>query len=102
MGQGRAVTLVHFCLSTLELGFGRYEDARVHALKVFEADLPYVCSMALGDMIEATATPARRLYQEVLEQLGRSGVVTELARSHLLYGEWLRRQRRRRDARAGG
>jgi DNA-binding CsgD family transcriptional regulator len=42
---------------------------------------------------------AEPLYQEALEHLGRSGVATELARTHLLYGEWLRRLRRRRDAR---
>ena len=42
---------------------------------------------------------ADALYRESLELLGRSRVQTELARAHLLYGEWLRRQRRRRDAR---
>lgn len=43
---------------------------------------------------------AEPLYLDALEHLGRSGVATELARTHLLYGEWLRRVRRRRDARA--
>jgi DNA-binding CsgD family transcriptional regulator len=42
---------------------------------------------------------AEALYVEALEHLGRSGVATELARTHLLYGEWLRRARRRADAR---
>ena len=43
---------------------------------------------------------AEALYTEALDHLGRSGATTELARAHLLYGEWLRRQRRRCDARA--
>ena len=38
-------------------------------------------------------------YQESVERLGRTRVRAELARSHLLYGEWLRRQGRRTDAR---
>jgi ATP/maltotriose-dependent transcriptional regulator MalT len=38
-------------------------------------------------------------YRESVERLGRTGVRAELARSHLLYGEWLRRQGRRMDAR---
>jgi DNA-binding CsgD family transcriptional regulator len=38
-------------------------------------------------------------YRESVARLGRAGVRAELARSHLLYGEWLRRQGRRVDAR---
>jgi len=47
----------------------------------------------------ATGQTADTLYRQAIERLGRTRIKMELARAHLVYGEWLRRNNRRRDAR---
>jgi DNA-binding CsgD family transcriptional regulator len=53
------------------------------------------CSSAL--LLEGAR--AERLYLRAIDHLKRCRVTPQLARARLLYGEWLRRHRRRRDAR---
>jgi DNA-binding CsgD family transcriptional regulator len=48
----------------------------------------------------STGATAEQQYREALDRLGRCQMRVELARAHLLYGEWLRRANRRVDARA--
>jgi DNA-binding CsgD family transcriptional regulator len=69
-----------------------------------ETTLPCGTDFALG--IEARCRAlvrdgpaADELYREALERLSRTRLRPELARAHLLYGEWLRRENRRVDAR---
>ncbi len=45
------------------------------------------------------AEDAEPLYSRAIELLKLGTLLTDLARAHLLFGEWLRRQRRRREAR---
>ncbi|WAP50952.1 LuxR C-terminal-related transcriptional regulator [Arthrobacter sp. ATA002] len=49
--------------------------------------------------LTSTGPEAEENYREAIKQLGRCRMAAHLARAHLVYGEWLRREGRRNDAR---
>jgi DNA-binding CsgD family transcriptional regulator len=83
---------------------GDTELARDALERLDETTQPAGTDLALG--IEARCRAlltdgdnADLLYREAIERLGRTQRRPELARAHLLYGEWLRREGRRADSR---
>ncbi|GID28792.1 ATP-binding protein [Paractinoplanes brasiliensis] len=72
--------------------FVRLEQRAPHSGTLWGLGLLARCRALMTDDAEA-------FYRESLDLLGRTSLATELARTHLLYGEWLRRRRRRADAR---
>jgi DNA-binding CsgD family transcriptional regulator len=55
--------------------------------------------LARSSALLANGKAADALYREAIERLGRCRIVVHLARAHLVYGEWLRRENRRVEAR---
>ena len=83
---------------------GESETARDALERLAETTRPCRTEFALGIEARCRAllsdgTAADDLYREAIERLGRTRLRPELARAHLLYGEWLRRENRRVDAR---
>jgi len=83
---------------------GQPELARDALERLAETTQPCATDWALG--IEATCRAllndgpvADELYREAVARLSRTQLRPALARAHLLYGEWLRRENRRVDAR---
>jgi DNA-binding CsgD family transcriptional regulator len=83
---------------------GTYEMAASAYQRLAERTAASGTDWALGQQARSQALlsegkEAERLYRESLARLGRTRLRVDLARAHLLYGEWLRRERRRSDAR---
>lgn len=83
---------------------GDVELATATLGRLTEMTTPSGTDWALGVEARSRAllterTAAEELYREAIERLDRAGLRPDLGRARLLYGEWLRRQRRRVDAR---
>jgi hypothetical protein len=83
---------------------GDGETARDALDKLVETTRPSATNLAVG--IEArcrgllsAGADADDLYREAIDRLSRTRLRPELARAHLVYGEWLRRENRRQNAR---
>jgi ATP/maltotriose-dependent transcriptional regulator MalT len=83
---------------------GDVELAREALGRLAETTQPSGTDWALGvearsrALVSDSAT-AEKLHLEAIDRLRRTQLRPELARAHLLYGEWLRREGRRSDAR---
>jgi DNA-binding CsgD family transcriptional regulator len=83
---------------------GEIELAGEACSRLVEMTEPAGTDWALGTQARSRALlsdgeTADRLYQEAIDRFGRTRLRPELGRAHLLYGEWLRREGRRVDAR---
>jgi DNA-binding CsgD family transcriptional regulator len=83
---------------------GKPEVASVALQRLKTRTLAAGTDWALGVLARSRALisegeDADALYREAIERLERTRIRVELARARLLYGEWLRREGRRMDAR---
>ena len=121
LGLGDYAAAVHHALEALPreniLGFAAFADVveagtrcgeRDTAAAALEAFTPWALAsgtdLALGLLARSRALladddHAEPEYRLAIDHLQRCRLVPELARAHQVCGEWLRRQRRRRDAR---
>lgn len=83
---------------------GELDQARASAARLVELTRAADSGWARGagarsQALLADGDEADRLYRTAIVEFGRGSVVVEVARTHLLYGEWLRRVNRRSQAR---
>jgi DNA-binding CsgD family transcriptional regulator len=103
---GEAETKWALMLVEAAIRAGDYEAAAIAHKSLSEralaADTPWALGLrARCAALLAEGADAEGYYLESISQLRRCRMAVDLARAYLLYGQWLRRAKRRRDARAG-
>jgi len=83
---------------------GAYEEAAGALRQLEERTSAAGTDWGLGIQARSRAlllegADADSLYRDAIERLERTRIAVELGRAHLVYGEWLRRENRRLDAR---
>ncbi|MDN3029019.1 LuxR family transcriptional regulator [Streptomyces sp. S.PB5] len=91
--------LVEACVRTGDRAGASEALARLEERAPLAATPWALGSLALGRALTADGDDAEKFYQESLDLLHQSPLALEQARARLLFGEWLRRCRRRSDAR---
>jgi DNA-binding CsgD family transcriptional regulator len=89
-----------------EAAYRTHDEALVSALRQLAAErartTPTQWALGTAASVRAMASDgdtAKASYQAAIDHLGRTRMRAQLARTHLLYGEWLRRQKQRSEAR---
>jgi DNA-binding CsgD family transcriptional regulator len=95
--------LPHVTLQIMPFAAGPHPAMRAGAFDLFRFRAPELPDIVyLGGLVGAVYLDKGDdvvVYREALDRLGACRMVVHLARAHLVYGEWLRRQNRRVDAR---
>jgi DNA-binding CsgD family transcriptional regulator len=83
---------------------GEADVAQIALERLANETIPAGTDWALGTEARSRALvlegdAAEHAYREAIERFSRTSLRTEVARAHLIYGEWLRREGRRVDAR---